>query len=849
MVEFALVFPVLLLLIYGIIEFGRMLFIYSSVTTASREAARYGSAVNRVGGTTPQYLDCAGILRAAQRAAIITPINAANISIRYDHGPGTATIATSCEAAQNETFVLGDRIVVQVLVTYSPMTGIGNFATFPINSTTARTILKAVEVQGTPVASLTEPNIYFVSETDSGEESERKEIRVVLDGVAINNITVMFEYGGTATPGADYTIKYTTLTIPAGTMSGSIFAIAQVEDDLLYEDDETIVATILSANGAQVKEPSTHTMTILNTATDDPPPEVAFAVSQTTVDEGGDSKFIDIAIVSPPYASGKDIQVSLATPFGGTAIPSDYTLNKTTVSIPAGSPSGSILVTALKDNLYEGVVDTLILTLSDPPVNAVLSPDITRIVHTVFINDMDTKPQVFFDLASQKTMEGITLKLKVLMDKISELDTIVTLLAVDGTASLNADYQLPQTSITIPAGSLEATINIPILADAVVESDETFKVLIDTVTNGDKGTPSEHTVTITDNTNPPVATFESSGKPVSEGDGKVLVRIVLDHAWNQPVTVPYSVIGGTATQGVTGDYTITGSEVIIPVGSLYQNVEVNIIDDPTDEFNETIILALGSPTYASKGTPDQFVITIADNDSEPQIFFATQTQSVPENAGDVTVDVLLGVASAKDVTASVLVSGEATEGQDYTISAKSVAIPAGSTKATLTIKVIDDIVPSEGNERVILTLVNPVNAIVGSPNVHTTSIIENDFCPYISTWDALPNQGFSTMLVGFTYYEGQPIIHISEVDVWWYASPGQKLSRVEWIGKAIYNPQPATSTEPTFITTFNGTLDDRMYQPTSLEKLMLIYFAKDLGGAPEDYDLTVKFDNGCIVTH
>ena len=44
MVEFALILPILLLVILGIIEFGRLLFFYSSVTSASREAARYGSA-------------------------------------------------------------------------------------------------------------------------------------------------------------------------------------------------------------------------------------------------------------------------------------------------------------------------------------------------------------------------------------------------------------------------------------------------------------------------------------------------------------------------------------------------------------------------------------------------------------------------------------------------------------------------------------------------------------------------------------------------------------------------------------------------------------------------------------
>jgi Flp pilus assembly protein TadG len=47
MVEFALALPVILLLLFGIIEFARLLVTFSAVYTASREAVRYAVA-NRV---------------------------------------------------------------------------------------------------------------------------------------------------------------------------------------------------------------------------------------------------------------------------------------------------------------------------------------------------------------------------------------------------------------------------------------------------------------------------------------------------------------------------------------------------------------------------------------------------------------------------------------------------------------------------------------------------------------------------------------------------------------------------------------------------------------------------------
>src|SRR5215510_6384402 len=83
MVEFAIALPVLLMLMYGILEAGRLMFHYSTVVTASRQAVRYGSATGSGGDFTAQtgpdnsayfrYEDCYGIRAAANRAAFLGP--------------------------------------------------------------------------------------------------------------------------------------------------------------------------------------------------------------------------------------------------------------------------------------------------------------------------------------------------------------------------------------------------------------------------------------------------------------------------------------------------------------------------------------------------------------------------------------------------------------------------------------------------------------------------------------------------------------------------------------------------------------------------------------------------------
>jgi Flp pilus assembly protein TadG len=150
-VEFALILPLLLVVFIGIMESGRLLLIYSSVLTSSREAARYGSAAGDIGNFTPHFEDCTGMRSAAKRLGGITGMQDTDITISYDHGPNTTVYAASCPPAQ--TVARGDRVVVKVTAKYKPVLPLINFPELPITSTTARTILKDIQIEGTPPTS------------------------------------------------------------------------------------------------------------------------------------------------------------------------------------------------------------------------------------------------------------------------------------------------------------------------------------------------------------------------------------------------------------------------------------------------------------------------------------------------------------------------------------------------------------------------------------------------------------------------------------------------------------------------------------------------------------------------
>jgi hypothetical protein len=148
MVEFALVFPFILLITYGLIEFGRMLFIYTTVTGAAREGARYGAVVG-VDPAHPQFADCDGIKAAVRRVAFLTQIS--TIDIKYDNGIASngSEIGPIYDCTNVKTnldkMTLGYRVVVNASATYTPMIAFLGFSNFTIHSYNARTIIMNVE--------------------------------------------------------------------------------------------------------------------------------------------------------------------------------------------------------------------------------------------------------------------------------------------------------------------------------------------------------------------------------------------------------------------------------------------------------------------------------------------------------------------------------------------------------------------------------------------------------------------------------------------------------------------------------------------------------------------------------
>jgi large repetitive protein len=150
MVEFALALPVLLLVIYGLIEAGRLLFIYATVVTSARQAVRYGSATGANTSNIPFYKDCPGIIAAANNVAFINSFS--SILVTYDGGldasgnPIALSGTPSCTSSPPNSIQNGYRIKVSVSTQYSPIVPLVPFQAFTITSTSTRTLLASVAI-------------------------------------------------------------------------------------------------------------------------------------------------------------------------------------------------------------------------------------------------------------------------------------------------------------------------------------------------------------------------------------------------------------------------------------------------------------------------------------------------------------------------------------------------------------------------------------------------------------------------------------------------------------------------------------------------------------------------------
>ncbi|MBZ6378867.1 hypothetical protein B5C34_10670 [Pacificimonas flava] len=210
-------------------------------------------------------------------------------------------------------------------------------------------------------------------------------------------------------------------------------------------------------------------------------------------------------------------------------------------------------------------------------------------------------------------------------------------------------------------------------------------------------------------------------------------EVELDPSFNQggdTIVFNASTDGYTVTRSgssviITGT---DGTSVTVPVGTAGTSVQ---FDDATFDlaFNtETSEIELGDIVVDTDGEAIGDPGTGGGDDVE----LTVSNPTVTEGAGNLSFQ--FDLSEARDVDTTILVStggdfDTATPGADYTPVSTTVTIPAGATRAFLTVTVFNDSVAGEGDETVTLNVTPPAGVELVNEGDITGTIIDDEPIP------------------------------------------------------------------------------------------------------------------------
>ena len=284
---------------------------------------------------------------------------------------------------------------------------------------------------------------------------------------------------GTATAGQDYETPDTTLTLSPD--QNQFSEPITITDDNVYELQEAIIVQLVAVSDNIQIDPTSGTKTLYIQDNDDQP-VLSFDDIDIDFDETAGTA---ILTVNKTGLTDVTARVDYATGQGG--IPphatqgEDYEATSGTLMFQPGETSKTILVTILDDNVYEQHRQIFSVNL-DNPSEAALPPATASA--TIRIHSEDPQPMASMaNVTASEPTGTMTLTLK--LNRPSHED--ISYLTNDnseyrsGTATIVDDYEisydaLDSAFITVLAGQLTGTFDIPLIEDDLEEPDETVEL-------------------------------------------------------------------------------------------------------------------------------------------------------------------------------------------------------------------------------------------------------------------------------------------------------------------------------------------------------------------------------------
>lgn len=385
-------------------------------------------------------------------------------------------------------------------------------------------------------------------------------------------------------------------------------------------------------------------------------PEVNFVIASSSGQENIANVTVQTYLNYPHTA---DVSFNYSAT-GGTAVNgTDYTLIPGTITIPAGSVTGSFNITIIDDALVEPD-ETIITNLSGPSSGLSIGLQNT-FVYTI-INDDNVYAS--FSSATASGAEGnspgtVSSPRIIVSGGIITAPGSLIIMVTNGTATSD-DWSQTSNVISIPAGDYTTPVSIPlpasvltILGDLIVENDETINLSMNTFINVRAGAIINCVYTIINDDSSTISVTASTpliteGGPGAAGTGNFV--FALTNPLSTARTVSYTVTG-SATSGT--DYNVLAGSFTMPANTVTYNLILTSVADLIVEGDETVTVTItgvtGTPAININATPATITI---DDDDLPGILYSPSSVTMTEGS-TATIEVWLTNAPSGSVTLNI----------------------------------------------------------------------------------------------------------------------------------------------------------------------------------------------------
>ena len=513
------------------------------------------------------------------------------VSVNYATADGTAIAGSDYAAASGvASFAPGSTTVeVTVLVNGDAVNELDE--TFQLNlADAANATLGIAQAAGTIVNDDAAPSVSIANVSITEGAAGTAAATFVLTLSAASELPVSVTYvtaDGTASAGSDYAAASGTASFAPGATTTEVTVL--VNGDAVSELDETFSVSLADAVNATVAV----AQAIGTIANDDAAPSIS--IGDVSLNEGSAGSVSATFVLTLSAVSELPVSVAYTTANGTAGAGSDYAASSGTASFPPGASTAEVIVPVSGDSLHE-LDETFTVSLTGP-VNATVA--VGQATGTI-VNDDPAPAIAIADASVNEGSAGTkTATFTLTLSAASELPVTVSYATADGTGAAGADYVAASGTATFAPGATSATVSVLVNGDTIVESDETFLVLLADATNATIAQGQATGTVVNDDTapmpDPVVVTMSIADASIAEGQGGsagLTFTVSLSAASMQAVSVAYATSDGTATAGV--DYVASAGTLTIPAGALSGTIVVPVINDASIEQNETLAVTLTS---------------------------------------------------------------------------------------------------------------------------------------------------------------------------------------------------------------------------------------------------------------